>query len=251
MEILTADNRKRVINDKSFRMHFPIVEMYIDVFDHGEMGMAHGGMRQKAFTMYEETVNVPLIIHNPVLFPEAQTTNAYAALVDLMPTLASLAQVPNREDYVFKGTDLTPLFTDPDTAVQNEILFTFDEVYSARKDGPIIDPLTGIELPTRPKQIRAIFTSDEDGEWKYARYFDPQALYPPEFEMYHLRNGLGLPVDPFELDNLANELSDKYNDPTIVAKREQLAAQLKALEEERLQPLPGTRMNLPIVASGD
>ena len=37
--------------------------------DHGEMGLSHGGLRQKAFNAYEETINVPLVVSNPVLFP--------------------------------------------------------------------------------------------------------------------------------------------------------------------------------------
>lgn len=219
--------------------------------DHGEMAMSHGVMRQKAFQVYEETVNVPMIIHNPVLFPEAQETDAYTALIDLMPTLATLAEVPNREAYTFMGTDLTPLFMAPQEPVQNEILFTFDDIWAANPDGPIINPVTGEEIPQAPKNIRAIFTQDDDGEWKYARYFDIEGVELPEFEMYHLRNGLGLPVDPFELDNLANEASDNYNDPVIGAKREQLAQRLADLEEARLQPLSTTSHTyLPLIRSG-
>jgi choline-sulfatase len=214
--------------------------------DHGEMGMAHGGMRQKAFQMYEETVNVPLIIHNPVLFPTAQTTDAYAALIDLMPTLATLAAVPHREAYTFYGTDLTPLLVAPTTTVQNEILFTFDDIWAANPNGTLIHPITGEEIPRAPKNIRAISTQDNDGEWKYARYFDPAGVEPSQFEMYHLRNGLGLPVDPFELDNLAHESSSDYNDPMIAAKRDQLAQRLAALETQRLQPLR-PRGYLPLI----
>jgi choline-sulfatase len=205
--------------------------------DHGEMGMAHGGLRQKAFQVYEETVNVPLIIHNPVLFPAAQVTDAYTASIDLMPTLATLADVPNREAYTFWGTDLTPLLAEPQTPVQHEILFTFDDIWGANPNGPILHPITGEEVPGAPKNIRAIFTQDDDGEWKYARYFDPNGVEPEQFELYHLRNGQGEPVDPFELDNLAHPASSLYNDPTIVAKREQLAQRLAAFEAERLQPL--------------
>ena len=39
--------------------------------DHGEMGLSHGGLRQKAFNAYEETIHVPLVVSNPVLFPKA------------------------------------------------------------------------------------------------------------------------------------------------------------------------------------
>jgi len=217
--------------------------------DHGEMGMAHGGMRQKAYNMYEETVNVPLIIHNPQLFPTPRITNAYAALIDLMPTLATIGQVPDSENYLFKGRDLTPLLTDPAQSVQSEILFTFDDIYAGSANGPAINPITGKEMPQAPKNIRAIFTDDEDGEWKYARYFDSAGIEPEQFEMYHLRTRVGLPVDPFELDNLAHEASENYDDPQIVAKREQLAQRLQALEDERLQPLEGHAAHLPLIMS--
>ena len=42
--------------------------------DHGEMGLSHGGLRQKCFNVYEETINVPLVVSNPVLFPQARAT---------------------------------------------------------------------------------------------------------------------------------------------------------------------------------
>ena len=41
--------------------------------DHGEMGLSHGGLRQKTFNVYEETINVPLVISNPVLFGRPAT----------------------------------------------------------------------------------------------------------------------------------------------------------------------------------
>ena len=37
--------------------------------DHGEMGTAHGGLRQKNFNFYEETTRIPLVYSNPRLFP--------------------------------------------------------------------------------------------------------------------------------------------------------------------------------------
>ena len=40
--------------------------------DHGEMGLSHGGLRQKMFNAYEETINVPLVFSNPVLFPRGR-----------------------------------------------------------------------------------------------------------------------------------------------------------------------------------
>src|SRR5690606_40824053 len=76
---------------------------------HGEMGLSHGGLRQKSFNVYEETINVPLVIANPVLFPQPVTTNALASLIDLMPTLATLADVPDRDDWTFQDRKSTRL----------------------------------------------------------------------------------------------------------------------------------------------
>ena len=46
------------------------------VADHGELGLSHGGLRQKMFNVYEEMLNVPLIVSNPVLFPNGVETDA-------------------------------------------------------------------------------------------------------------------------------------------------------------------------------
>jgi choline-sulfatase len=67
------------------------------ISDHGEMGLSHGGLRQKMFNAYEETIRVPLVLSNPLLFPAAATTATPASLVDLVPTLLELAGAPGAE----------------------------------------------------------------------------------------------------------------------------------------------------------
>ena len=42
--------------------------LVIRTADHGEMGLAHGGLRQKNFNFYEESMRVPLVYSNPKLF---------------------------------------------------------------------------------------------------------------------------------------------------------------------------------------
>ena len=76
-------------------LHPDLVDNTVIIYtaDHGELGLSHGGLRQKMFTVYDETVRVPLIISNPTLFPTPQVTDTYASLIDLAPTLAKLAGV--------------------------------------------------------------------------------------------------------------------------------------------------------------
>ena len=63
--------------------------------DHGEGGLSHG-MREKAYTVYEEMIHIPLIVHNPKLYPEPLETSAFYDHRDLLPTILDLAGVPDR-----------------------------------------------------------------------------------------------------------------------------------------------------------
>ncbi|NJL56675.1 sulfatase-like hydrolase/transferase [bacterium] len=153
--------------------------LVIRTSDHGELAMAHSALRQKFYNAYRETINVPLIFSNPKLFPEPQTTEAFASLVDILPTLAAIAGVPNTERFNFRGHDLSPILEDPTSEVQDYIHFTYeDDVF----------PVQGANC------IRAIVEKD----WKYAVYYDPYKGYPVEYEMYNLKD------DPYESTNLAH-----------------------------------------------
>lgn len=178
----------------------------IRVSDHGEMGLSHGGLRQKCFTAYEETLRVPLVISNPKYFPKPVETEAFATLVDVMPTLATLAGVPNREQWDFKGRDLTPIIADAiqnptnvTASVQDSILFTYDD------DNP------GAPNPQKfvhqPNHIRCI----RDNRYKFVVYFDPCGNKDPQYELYDLLN------DPQELHNMAHPKNAGYYNPTLMA----------------------------------
>ena len=147
--------------------------------DHGELGMAHGRMRQKFYNVYRETLNVPLIVSNPRLYPQPRLTDAMAGLVDIVPTLAGLAGTPEPERFAFRGRDLSPVLADPSASVQDVLHFTYeDDVF-----------------PVKPADcIRAITERD----WKYAVYYDPYTGQPTEYEMYDLAR------DPLEMTNLAH-----------------------------------------------
>ena len=66
--------------------------LIIRTSDHGEMGLSHGGLRQKNFNFYEESLKVPLVYSNPKLYPHPLSTDALVSHVDLLPTLANLVE---------------------------------------------------------------------------------------------------------------------------------------------------------------
>lgn len=182
--------------------------------DHGEMGLSHGGLRQKFGYTYEEVLRVPLIFSNPKLFPTPQTTDALASLVDVLPTLCTIADVPNREQYTFKGQDLTPILQDATQSVQDAVHFTYD------------DHVIPIRIPywlrkrlfssRGANHIRAIVERD----WKYAVYFDPTVGQSVEYELYDLT------TDPLESKNLLNHW---FYTRSIEPQRQRLHEKLTAM----------------------
>jgi len=168
-KVLDALDRKGLTEDT----------LVIRTSDHGELGLSHGRLRQKFYNAYRETLNVPLIVSNPRLYPEPRTTDALASLIDIVPTLASMTGTPEPTQYGFKGRDLAPILADPKASVQDVLHFTYeDDVF----------PVTGACC------LRAI----TEAAWKYAVYYDPFGGAPIEYEMYDLAH------DPLEMTNLAH-----------------------------------------------
>ena len=201
--------------------------------DHGEMGLTHGGLRQKMFNAYEETLRVPLVVSNPVLFQSAAETHAPAGLVDLVPTLAAMLGLGSNG---FAGTDLTPVVArhaeagdealdaagvdlasiarhaEPRDSVQDASAF----VYEDHKAGTAF-----VDVVPQPNRLRAI----REERWKYAVYVDPGGENPPQYEMYDLD------ADPVERHNLVDRSTGAALERRHEAERERLDASL----HERMQ----------------
>lgn len=181
----------------------------IQTSDHGEMGLAHGGLRQKTFVAYDEAIKVPLVFSNPILFDGTgpQSSDELATLVDIMPTLMEIANVPSPPTNL-AGTSLIPVLEDG-TSVQDSILFTFDDTKAGSNN-----MWSAVKAANR---IRSIRTAD----WKYNYYFDAMGAYAYQYELYDLN------AVPAESVNLAY-------DPEYKEIREKLEQQLKELERSKL-----------------
>ncbi len=175
----------------------------VRISDHGDMAMSHGLQRQKMFNMYEETLHIPFVISNPNLFKDSRgsQTDSMVSLIDLLPTIANLAGVPDMDRWVFKGKDLTPILSNPRAEVQNHIHFTYEDLY--------------FFVPAA-NHMRAIV----EKRWKYAVYYDVFTDSPFEYEMYDL----AVPVDQREVVNLGHP--DTPVTPEVAAERERLHQKL-------------------------
>ena len=201
--------------------------------DHGEMGLSHGGLRQKAFNAYEETINIPIVVSNPVLFPEPVSSDALASLIDLLPTIATLGGADTSEA-ALKGRDLTPLLARhanperealavapvdltpvtehaaPADSVQDAIHFTYDDHQAATATR---------DAPGQPNRVRAVRTATD----KYAVYLDPSGERPSEYELYDLER------DP---DETANLVRVDGGAPIDIGDRERLTEMRERLSAE-------------------
>jgi choline-sulfatase len=159
------------------------------ISDHGELGMSHGGLRQKMFNGYEESIRVPFVISNPRLFPRARESDALVSLVDLVPTLLALTGAPE-DPGRFDGLDLGPIISGEAESVRDAVLFTYDD----HQAGTAFQDVSG-----QPNRIRCV----RDERWKYAVYLDPSGKAAPEYELYDLAS------DPNEASNLVDKHSGR------------------------------------------
>ena len=245
--------------------------MFVSTADHGEMGMSHGGMVQKMFNAYDESIRVPMIWSNPRYFKGGQKSKALVSLVDFLPTVANLygSTEDKISSYDLRGVDYSPIIKRAAKKsaidykkldVQSSIIYTYDDIYAGQ------DPRASIPegswdhgvLPG-PNRLQAVRTKD----FKYARYYSGDKSYKPknwQGELYDLRQNGGdyypsidpitgqlnpFKAAPLELRNLdpkAEALRALQGEKPIATRKQQkayveMSNLLDDLINEKLQPL--------------
>ncbi len=226
--------------------------------DHGELLGAHGGLFQKWYQAYEEAIHVPLIIHNPVLFPKPAGTEMLTSHVDLLPTLLGIAGLDpgklqaelrknHTEVHPLVGRNLTPLLLGKRVfkgAGEPLYFMTDDNVTKG------LNQVSAFGIPyhavLQPNSIETVITTLPTGRggatelWKYSRYFaNPQfqsipgrsaqfpyrgpTIYPfnPGCQPDPPPNGLPVP-DQYEMYNLTRdplEVENLIHHPAPALKR--------------------------------
>ena len=163
--------------------------------DHGELLGCHGGLFQKSYQAYEETVHVPFIIHNPQLFPQARSTDVLTSHADLLPTMLGLAgvDIPTVERQLRRthtqvrplpGRDLSPLLLGEKPAADYDTpqyCMIDDDVsrgaHQVGLDGTMYAPVVE---PNHIETVIAQLPTGEHGsleQWKYSRYFDDSQFW--------------------------------------------------------------------------
>jgi len=187
--------------------------------DHGELAFSHN-LIEKCYTLYSEVVDLPLIVSNPVMFPEPRTTDALWTHVDLTATIAELAGAQK----IGVGVSQVPVLKNPKTKVRDDVVFFIDDAFGSE-----------IPLTSPASHIRALLND----RYSYGLYFT--ATYagtpgnsaitaggPYQLELYDNLN------DPGQLNNLLFNPS-----ASIVPLWQMLHARLTASMQEMNNLPPG------------
>ena len=260
-DVIQALSRHEAVNDT----------MFVSTADHGEMGLSHGGMVQKMFNAYDESIRVPMIWSNPEYFKGGQSSDALVSLVDFLPTVAGLYGSSREQlaGYDFSGVDYSSIIrraaSDSSLSidqfdVQSSLLYTYDDIYAGQDPRQSIPPGAWDHgLLPGPNRLQAVHTKD----FKYVRYFSSDQSYEPsnwQGELYDLRPRGGdyypnvdpitgqlnpFRAAPLELRNLdpkAEALRVLHGEDPLATDGQRLAyAQMSQLLDDqidsRLQPL--------------
>ncbi|MDH6351113.1 sulfatase-like hydrolase/transferase [Brevibacillus sp. 1238] len=214
--------------------------------DHGELLGAHGNLHQKWYCAYEEAIHIPLIIHNPLLFPQSLSTEMLTSHVDILPTLlgcvqadvpalAEQLQLTHSETRPFVGNNFSSLIVSGGEIQPDDFgplyFMSEDDVTKGQHQVSLLgQPYHSVIEPNLLESVIAYLPTDGHWElWKYSRYFaapsapgQPPPPIEPEYELYNLT------TDPWEMHNLAfPALSTPYV--------EQVRTQLELLLNEQRQ----------------
>ena len=194
------------------------------------MGLSHGGLRQKNFNFYEESLKVPLVYSNPKMFPRPDTSDALVSHVDLLPTLASLAGAPKSARRNWQGVDYSDIVLNPGRGKepQDYVAFTYDDFQSGQAHGPY--PKQPNHVPQHPRKALEAgeVRRHQDRSSRTASRSKSAGPKPPQWEMYDLK------TDPNEEVNLAFEGYERT--PAQEAQFIRLKKKLERVEKTRLKP---------------
>lgn len=212
--------------------------------DHGEMGGAHGGLRGKGPTPYEECIHLPLNIVHPDV-RGGQECRAVTGHIDLAPTLLSLAGIPkgriaDAAGRDLPGKDISTALQKPGSAEVNSVreaaLFTYTGLFAVDSDFfAEVGKLTaqGKDLTTAFKSAgqpdlrkRGTVRTAVDGRYKFTRYFGPvQRNQPKTQDELYANNDV-------ELFDLQNDSAEMNNLAAVKGQNRELVMKMSAKLEQ-------------------
>jgi arylsulfatase A-like enzyme len=207
--------------------------------DHGELLGSHGGMLQKWYNAFDETIRVPFVVAGPGIDRSRDGVEVPTSHLDVLPTLLGLAGIDEAgaseevtahhvETRPLPGRDLSGVLrddVDPEILRSPIYFMTEDDVsrgsnQTNQLSGASWEPVRG---PSRVESVVTAATTGPDGSaelWKLNHYHGPPGANGDD------------PGDEFwELHDLADDPEERRN---VIDGRAAVAEQLRVvLESER------------------
>jgi choline-sulfatase len=217
-----VDAQMRRIYDALRQTRFFENTIVVFTSDHGDMLGAHGGLMQKWYQTYQESVHVPFIVSNPLLFPNAETQTVPTSHADFVPTILGLAGLDaeslrqnlassHTEARTLVGRNLAPLILGEAAPeeVKTPLYFMTDDDPSR---GNNQQNFIGIDYDSvaQPNHIECVIAEADGKLWKYSRYFDnPQFWTNPGVPGSRTVKDVVIKPKPFQPD-LPGETTVEY-----------------------------------------
>ena len=198
--------------------------------DHGDLAGSHGGMIQKWYNAFDESIRVPLLVSGPGVATRTEGVGTPTSHVDLIPTLLGLAGIDpeqaaagaaqhHTEAQPLPGRDLSGVITGSvaPEAVAAPLYFMTDDDFTRGENQK--NALTGeaFEAVDVPSRVESVITSLPTGEggaeelWKLNHYYE---------RLDEWSEGHGIPTDPmagaaaepfWEVHNLTVDPEERRN----------------------------------------
>lgn len=198
-EIKYMDSRIGVLLKKLKSLRILDNTILIFSADHGESLGEHEWYFDHA-VLYDSVIRVPLIIRYPALHKGGRRIRGVVHLIDILPTLADILQIPLQEEEI-RGRSLLPL------------------VLEGREVNPVTFSAHGNMNPFSVRQgkwklIYKIPARSPEWSWQSMPGLSPKERFQPHFELYDLEK------DPYETRNLAGESEYRGKVLDLLAKLE-------------------------------
>jgi arylsulfatase A-like enzyme len=198
--------------------------------DHGDLLGAHGGMQQKWYNGFDESIRVPLLVKGPGVTATPGGITTPTSHVDLIPTLMGLASIDmeraadgvaehHDEAQPLPGRDLSGIIigsAKPDSMASALYFMTEDDISRGLNETNLLTgkPFEPVAFPSRVESVIATLPTGKDRSeelWKLNHYYERL----DDWNADH-----GIPKNPFvgpaadsifELHNLTADPEERHN----------------------------------------
>ncbi len=198
--------------------------------DHGDLVGSHGGMMQKWYNAFDESIRVPLYVKGPGVAATVEGVSTPTSHVDLIPTLMGLVGIDveraaagvaqhHSEARPLPGRDLSGMITGkmaPELVASPIYFMTEDDFSRGISEFNLFNgaPYDAVDNPSKVEAVVATLPTGENGAeelWKLNHYYE-------RLDEWNADHGLpknpfaGQAADPFfELHNLSADPEERSN----------------------------------------